>query len=736
MPDLNLALRLTADGKGFVGEVRVARQEMDKLTGASSRAGRGARRQATGQQAANAAMRRAERATRAQTAALQQQTVALQAADGATGSLIARHVSLLRYASPVAAYFAGRRIFQTVDAYTELNNRLRLVTDSEAGLVAVRRELLGVSQRSFTSLTANAELYNRISLAARETGHSQAQLLRVTELLNKQVAIGGNNAAEAAAGLTQFAQGLAAGRLQGDELRSVLENLQGVSEGLITGFRLLRERGQIDFDVTRANIRELAAEGVLTARLLLDAILASAEQTERAYERVDVSISGAFTNVANATTLLIGKFDEATGFSRGLTAALQGLARVIEDFAGGRTIEEIEADIAETVAARAKAPPERRDIYDRRLANLQQQRRAAAATDDPVPPAAPSARNPAPAAATAARAAAPATQSTPATRSARRDSNPFPDLLGQAEEAQFDRLYSAGAIEQAHAARLEAERRGQRELAQQRREDERRERAAREQAFRDRLAQAAGFADAELQQQSLRDEALIALRYQSVREVGQVVALANRLQYQEGIQAIQTGLEIARQGADALASQSKAAFRIYKATAIAQTIISTYQGAQDAYASGLKVPAPAPIPQIIAVAAAAAAVAAGIGRVNAIRNQRQPQAFARGGVVDSPTFFSARGLPSGLAGEAGPEAILPLRRGPRGLGVDASVAAPRPVVIHITLGDIHVDGGDDPARAGRELSDMLVRRTRTEMRRVIADEQRPGGLLNRTGRVG
>ncbi|MGF1500820.1 MAG: phage tail tape measure protein [Paracoccaceae bacterium] len=61
------------------------------------------------------------------------------------------------------------------------------------------------------------------------------------------------------------------------------------------------------------------------------------------------------------------------------------------------------------------------------------------------------------------------------------------------------------------------------------------------------------------------------------------------------------------------------------------------------------------------------------------------RAFARGGVVDRATFFPMRdGL--GLMGEAGPEAILPLSRGPDGrLGVESSGGAAAGPVVNVTI---------------------------------------------------
>jgi phage-related minor tail protein len=65
------------------------------------------------------------------------------------------------------------------------------------------------------------------------------------------------------------------------------------------------------------------------------------------------------------------------------------------------------------------------------------------------------------------------------------------------------------------------------------------------------------------------------------------------------------------------------------------------------------------------------------------------RAFARGGVVSGPTLFPMRGG-TGLMGEAGPEAILPLSRGPDGrLGIAArGGAGTRPVVVNIQTPDV------------------------------------------------
>ena len=68
--------------------------------------------------------------------------------------------------------------------------------------------------------------------------------------------------------------------------------------------------------------------------------------------------------------------------------------------------------------------------------------------------------------------------------------------------------------------------------------------------------------------------------------------------------------------------------------------------------------------------------------------------MARGGVVNSPAVFSAGNGNTGLMGEAGPEAIMPLARGPDGrLGVRAGGGEPgRAVTINFNVTSPDADG--------------------------------------------
>ncbi|WP_179379793.1 phage tail tape measure protein [Jannaschia marina] len=87
--------------------------------------------------------------------------------------------------------------------------------------------------------------------------------------------------------------------------------------------------------------------------------------------------------------------------------------------------------------------------------------------------------------------------------------------------------------------------------------------------------------------------------------------------------------------------------------------------------------------------------------------------FAKGGVVAGPTTFPMRGA-TGLMGEAGPEAIMPLRRGPDGsLGVAATGGARSPVSVTMNITTPDVQGfRKSRSQVAAEMSRALSRGAR------------------------
>jgi len=100
------------------------------------------------------------------------------------------------------------------------------------------------------------------------------------------------------------------------------------------------------------------------------------------------------------------------------------------------------------------------------------------------------------------------------------------------------------------------------------------------------------------------------------------------------------------------------------------------------------------------------------------------QKYAYGGtVVRKPTLFPmANGM--GLMGEAGAEAILPLRRGANGkLGVQSSGGGSTVINVSVDASGSNVEGDE---ASGRELG-MLIS---TAVQSEITKQKRPGGLLS------
>jgi len=204
-----------------------------------------------------------------------------------------------------------RALTRQLDTLTNYENRLRLTATSAANLEEVQSRLFQVARDSRTGFEAVADIYSRTALSVRELGISQAETLRFTESLSKATIISGASSREAHAALIQLGQGMASNTLRGDELRSVLEQLPFVADVIAESL-----------GVTRGELRELGADGKISAETILEAFRNAEEEIDRLFANTVPTISQALS-VANTNWLeFLDNIDDATNASGNLAKAI------------------------------------------------------------------------------------------------------------------------------------------------------------------------------------------------------------------------------------------------------------------------------------------------------------------------------------------------------------------------------------------------------------------------------
>ena len=234
------------------------------------------------------------------------------------GRLQVRTASYSALGIIAATYFGAQQIQALgglADGYTNLHNRLRVVTNTSEELNDVSEQLFEVSNRSRVSWQATAQIFQRTAASSKELGVSFRELTSFTESLNQAVIISGATSAEASNALIQLSQGLASATLRGDELRSVLEQLPFVA-------RVIADH----LGVTIGQLRMLGAQGRITAKSILEAFRETREEIEARFLRLTPTISQSFAVLQNNILRYIGEANEASGVTAALSRVIFGLA--------------------------------------------------------------------------------------------------------------------------------------------------------------------------------------------------------------------------------------------------------------------------------------------------------------------------------------------------------------------------------------------------------------------------
>lgn len=232
-----------------------------------------------------------------------------------------------RMASMLASAFAVSKIIEYADAYTNLQNRLKLVTDSTESLAQATQNVIDIAQNSRQALGATGDLYFKISQNAEKLGLSVADVSQVTETFGKTLALSGAGTQQAEAAILQFSQALASGVIRGDEFNSVAENAPAAMDAFSRAL-----------GVTKGELRKLAAEGALTSDVLIQALKEQSEEVDKAFGKTESTISQAFTNLKNNVIVFVGQMNEATGASKDFVSVLDSISTWIE---GGQLFDDV-----------------------------------------------------------------------------------------------------------------------------------------------------------------------------------------------------------------------------------------------------------------------------------------------------------------------------------------------------------------------------------------------------------
>ena len=227
---------------------------------------------------------------------------------------------LKRAAAGLALVQIGRQAVQAAASFNDLQLRLKLLT-SQYGETAKVQLFAAESARRFgLSNREAAEGVTNIYARLRPLGVSLKDIQSTFTGFNTVARLSGTTGAEASAAFTQLAQALGSGRLQGDEFRSIAEQVPGILVAIS------QQTG-----VAAGDLKDYAKEGKLTSEVVVAALrrieTEGAGKIAQIIQQSDIQKFKNFQNAVDDLQIAIG--NELLPIVAPLVKDLTGLVRAI-----------------------------------------------------------------------------------------------------------------------------------------------------------------------------------------------------------------------------------------------------------------------------------------------------------------------------------------------------------------------------------------------------------------------
>ncbi|MDC5481405.1 tape measure protein [Acinetobacter baumannii] len=235
--------------------------------------------------------------------------------DFATKSMDGLSVATRQLAGYMAGLVTVGAAINRMDLYTGINNKLKLVTNSQEELNQAMADTFDIAQRSASAWSAVNDVYSKYMSNAKTLNLTQEQTAKLTEITSKAVAISGSNAESASAALFQYGQALDGGVLRAEEFNSLVDGAGGLLNAMAKGL-----------GVTRGELRQMMLDGKLTGEVITKALLKAGDSVDELYGKTDKTISQSLGMLSNAITKFVGEAGKGSGTAQVLSGSIQTLA--------------------------------------------------------------------------------------------------------------------------------------------------------------------------------------------------------------------------------------------------------------------------------------------------------------------------------------------------------------------------------------------------------------------------
>lgn len=208
-----------------------------------------------------------------------------------------------RLAGIVASAFSVKKLVDLSDNVTMSSARLSLLVDDEGSVDALKQQIYGAAQEARTSYVetmSNVASFGLLAGKAFEDASGKVntdELIKFSTLLNKNFIVAGATAQEQASAMLQLKQAMGAGRLQGEEYRTIIESAPLLARSIEDYMRNVKG--------AKGTLKEWASEGLLTSEVIKAATFASAEDIEERFKKIPLTWHQVWTMATNKFTVVM-----------------------------------------------------------------------------------------------------------------------------------------------------------------------------------------------------------------------------------------------------------------------------------------------------------------------------------------------------------------------------------------------------------------------------------------------